>query len=799
MSNRDNFSAKVKGAVAARACWHCSMAGCGKGTLGPSEEAPDAVANTGEAAHICAAAPGGRRYDATMTPEQRSDISNAIWLCADHARLIDRDEATYTAPVLQAMKREREKAAAIENLDRSGNTSIGGLLAIGPVVVCTGNIVTVSAASWTLELRHFLLGEQQDLISFIDGFDRTSNEDRYILSNEFGDGRQLSQAPTLTRGAGGLTLVCPIASAAQRTDAQKLGSILASHPETDDLYLDAQGHIARVAGIEALPQIAKSLLSMQRGENVFHPNSGMRFFEYFQEFAGSPWLPELMKIDVIRQASIPRPDKTLKSQHTPLQCVTRVRSLELLAEATDSHRLPIRLEMDVQGVGACQTELSIYMPTKEQMLERAKPTGEVQRNIEWRIEGREMQKTDAELRGTLLKGFYDRRHNANGWVPTSDIDAGGADRQVVSGVCGQLKDAGLIHWEPLTGEQEGIVIGMAKITATGVDVIEGAKPSPIAIGTIGLQSSTLQPTSGAKQTTKDELVEYDVALSFAGEDRDYVDKVAHLLRDQNIKVFYDLFEETSLWGRDLYAYLTDVYQKHAKFTVMFISASYGKKLWTNHERKAAQARAFSEAQEYILPARFDNTEIPGILPTTGYLSLQHRTPEELAAAIIHKLGVHKTAPVISNPPAGQLQIEVGESGGFFETGRAGSLYTHTRVLKLRISNSDPRRPLTGCKVQVMSIVPHEYDGPWILKEGFSLAAGDHDFIPLARYVEPDDIKKSPYGGTFFEILAIKNQPKPPSASTHVLTIRATAFESPFFEMQCKLWVDSDGRLRIEAT
>lgn len=422
-----------------------------------------------------------------------------------------------------------------------------------------------------------------------------------------------------------------------------------------------------------------------------------------------------------------------------------------------------------------------------------------------------MQKSDAELRGILLKGFYDRRHNAGGWVPTSDIDASGAERQVISGVCGQLKDARLIHWKPLTGAQEGIVIGMAKITATGVDVIEGARPSPIAIGTIGLQSSSLPPTSGAEQTMKDEmmasvstpvekheLVVYDVALSFAGEDRAYVDKVARLLRDQNIKVFYDHFEETSLWGKDLYAHLTDVYQKHAKFTVIFISAFYVKKLWTNHERKAAQARAFSEVQEYILPVRFDDTEIPGILQTTGYLSLKDRTPEQLATAIIQKLGVDNTAPEISHPVRGQLQIEVGESGGFFETEQAGSLYTHTRVLKLRISNSDPRRPLTGCTVQIMSIVPHEYDGPWILKEGFSLTAGDHDFIPLARYIEPDDIKKSPYGGTFFEILAVKNQPKPPSASAHVLTIRATALESPFFEMKCKLWVDNDGRLRVEA-
>lgn len=131
--------------------------------------------------------------------------------------------------------------------------------------------------------------------------------------------------------------------------------------------------------------------------------------------------------------------------------------------------------------------------------------------------------------------------------------------------------------------------------------------------------------------------EFDIALSFAGEDRVYVDAVANELDSRGIKVFYDLFEEANLWGKDLYVHLSDVYQKRARFTVMFISKSYRDKLWTNHERCAAQARAFQEAQEYILPARFDDTEVPGVLPTVGYISLKGRTPKALASLIAKKL------------------------------------------------------------------------------------------------------------------------------------------------------------------
>ena len=132
-------------------------------------------------------------------------------------------------------------------------------------------------------------------------------------------------------------------------------------------------------------------------------------------------------------------------------------------------------------------------------------------------------------------------------------------------------------------------------------------------------------------------VQFEVALSFAGEDRAYVDQVANLLRDSGVKVFYDLFEEDSLWGKNLYDYLSDIYQNKALYTIMFISEHYARKMWTNHERQAMQARAFQENQEYILPARFDDTPIPGVLPTIGYISLVGRSPQEFVSTIQRKL------------------------------------------------------------------------------------------------------------------------------------------------------------------
>jgi len=136
----------------------------------------------------------------------------------------------------------------------------------------------------------------------------------------------------------------------------------------------------------------------------------------------------------------------------------------------------------------------------------------------------------------------------------------------------------------------------------------------------------------------EDQIEFDVALSFAGEDRIYVEKTAEYLRKMEIKVFYDKYEVADLWGKNLYEHLIDVYKNKSKYTVIFASKHYAKKMWPNHERQAAQARAIESHSEYILPVRIDDTEIPGILNLTGFVRSKEYPPKKLASLIKTKLG-----------------------------------------------------------------------------------------------------------------------------------------------------------------
>ncbi|MEU7885934.1 TIR domain-containing protein [Microbispora bryophytorum] len=131
--------------------------------------------------------------------------------------------------------------------------------------------------------------------------------------------------------------------------------------------------------------------------------------------------------------------------------------------------------------------------------------------------------------------------------------------------------------------------------------------------------------------------EYDVCLSFAGEQREYVEEVACHLECNDIRVFYDDFQKSNLWGKDLYEHLSYIYSQAARFCILFISKEYAEKIWTSHERKSAQARALRERTEYILPVLFDDTSIPGILPTVGYLDARVTTAEEVSQHLIQKI------------------------------------------------------------------------------------------------------------------------------------------------------------------
>ena len=123
-NNRDDFSEATKRLLANRAGVRCSNPSCRKPTSGANTN-PNKIINIGVAAHICAAAPGGPRYDSAMTEEERKSSHNGIWLCQSCSKLIDSDPTAYSKDLLHGWKSLAEATSALELERPSGAIAIG--------------------------------------------------------------------------------------------------------------------------------------------------------------------------------------------------------------------------------------------------------------------------------------------------------------------------------------------------------------------------------------------------------------------------------------------------------------------------------------------------------------------------------------------------------------------------------------------------------------------------------------------------------------------------------------------------
>jgi hypothetical protein len=106
--NRDDFTEKTKLQIAKRAGWLCSYPPCRTPTVGATSDGQSEI-NIGTAAHICAAAPGGPRYDENMSLEERSSPNNGIWMCRDHGKAVDSKDPEFTVERLHEWKRQAEQ------------------------------------------------------------------------------------------------------------------------------------------------------------------------------------------------------------------------------------------------------------------------------------------------------------------------------------------------------------------------------------------------------------------------------------------------------------------------------------------------------------------------------------------------------------------------------------------------------------------------------------------------------------------------------------------------------------------
>jgi len=123
---------------------------------------------------------------------------------------------------------------------------------------------------------------------------------------------------------------------------------------------------------------------------------------------------------------------------------------------------------------------------------------------------------------------------------------------------------------------------------------------------------------------------YEVCLSYASEDRDFVGKVYRHLKTLKVNAFYDKDQIIKIWGRRLKQTLFDIYFNQSLLCVIFVSKQYKEKEWPTMEKTIAVLREQLQKDVYILPYQIDNTQLETI---SDIISESGKTPEELALLI----------------------------------------------------------------------------------------------------------------------------------------------------------------------
>lgn len=149
-----------------------------------------------------------------------------------------------------------------------------------------------------------------------------------------------------------------------------------------------------------------------------------------------------------------------------------------------------------------------------------------------------------------------------------------------------------------------------------------------------------------------DIFQYDVALSFAGEQREYVKRVSECLDKLGISNFYDYNEKANLWGKNLTQYLQNVYFRDSRYFVPFITLEYLQKDWPQLEFKFALDRNMQEHapdfQQYVLPVYlcdFRSIDVPGLPKSVGCVDGRKTSPAELAGLLAEK--IRGTKPPVS--------------------------------------------------------------------------------------------------------------------------------------------------------
>lgn len=108
---------------------------------------------------------------------------------------------------------------------------------------------------------------------------------------------------------------------------------------------------------------------------------------------------------------------------------------------------------------------------------------------------------------------------------------------------------------------------------------------------------------------QDNPFEFEIALSFAGENRELARFIAESLETLDVPVFFDEMFEANFLGKAWSAQFKSIFADKSRLVVCILDEHHAKKIWPTFEREHFMPRI---PEESVIPIFLDDTKFPGI-------------------------------------------------------------------------------------------------------------------------------------------------------------------------------------------
>ena len=131
---------------------------------------------------------------------------------------------------------------------------------------------------------------------------------------------------------------------------------------------------------------------------------------------------------------------------------------------------------------------------------------------------------------------------------------------------------------------------------------------------------------------------FKIALTFSGESRAYVEKVAILLTKEfgEGTVFYDKFYQSELARLNLDLFLQNIYHNIADFIVIFLSRDYENREWCGIEWRAMRD-LIKKKYDRIILVKLGDFALEGIFSIDGYIDGANISEDVVSEMIIRRV------------------------------------------------------------------------------------------------------------------------------------------------------------------